>query len=246
MTSRIITVVNNNSAHGTAVFNDPIKIDPAYDYSLALHSANLWYSYYNISATLANNVFTYNNGVADKTITIPSGNYGISDINAFIHSVMKENGDYTVVSDADVFDINLIPNYNTLKLQIVITNGYSINFTGTNFGKLIGFDPQNVTATKYGERVADISNGIDSLAINCDAIDGSYSNGVAGQVLYTFVPSTAPGSNISVQPRSLIFCPVYKNIIRSISITITDQNQNRLDFNGEGSSYLLELRITKK
>lgn len=243
--SSIFVLTSPNTGHPEVTLSQPIILQKdKYQYSLALHSASLWYSWANVAAP--NNVLTYSpdNGATWKAVTIPAGNYGLDDINNYLHSVMKINNDFTVVSSVDTFDITIGANYNTLRTKVTVSNNYRLDMTN-GIRLLFGFESQIITATKESENLADISGGIDSLLIQCDIIQGSYLNNRSGQSLAAFLPSTPPGGSISVQPRSLIFCDVYVDIIRSIRITVTDQTGRLIDFRGEGSTYLLELKVEK-
>ena len=244
--SQIIVLTSPNTGHPEVTLSQPIRLDKEkYQYSLALHSASLWYSWANVAAP--NNVLTYSPdaGVTWKPVVLPAGNYGLNDINDYLHTVMKSNGDYSVVDSADAYDIVIGANFNTLRTKVTLTNNYQLDMTN-GIRLLFGFDSQIITASKESENLADISGGIDALLIQCDIIQGSYLNNSSGQSLATFLPNTAPGGNISVQPRSLIFCDVYVDIIRSIRITVTDQLGRIIDFRGEGSTFLLELKVEKK
>lgn len=243
---KILALTSETSGDLSIVFPEPIVLDKDKKYEIALHSASLWYSWSNVDSSFGNNVIKYNNGVdADKTITFPSGNYSVLDLTSYIHKIMKENGDYTVVSDIDTFDINFVINYSTIQVEILLTNSFEIDFTGSSFGDLIGFEANDYTSDSTSTKSPDITRGVDSLWIKCDIITGSYINGVRGRVLYQFVPSSSPGGNISISPRNLIFVGVDTQMITKIEISVTDQQNRSVDFRGEGSAYLLHLREAK-
>ena len=62
-------------------------------YELALVSANIWYSWYNISTSYVNNTFYYNNGTTDQTVLIPDGIYKISELIKTIEDGIVSNSD---------------------------------------------------------------------------------------------------------------------------------------------------------
>jgi hypothetical protein len=245
--SNILTLSSKTGGDITAAFGDPIKLDREnFNYSLALHGAYLWYSWANISPEFGNNTIVYNNGVTDKTILFPAGNYSVADIIAQINVVLKANGDSTIVDGTDTFDINLSINYSTIQVTVTLTNGYTLDLSGSTFGELLGFPAVNLTTTTTSTLTPDIPRGIDSIFINCSMIKGSYSNGIRDQVLYSFSPNTAPGTLIHVNPRNLVFLDIDVDMISSIRIYVTDQLQRALDFRNEGSTFMLELRQTPK
>jgi len=63
-------------------------------------------------------------------------------------------------------------------------------------------------------------------------------------VIYTFVPTNQPGNQIDKEPINRIWLPVNCSCIRNIEISITDQNNNLIDFNGE--EYNCYFRISLK
>ncbi len=195
----------------TVYFSSPLNISNG-TYEIALLKCNLWYSFYNISAALGNNVFKYTNtSSVTKTVTFVDGNYTITQINDYLQGIMLNNGDYTVVSGVNTYSINILPNYSTLKVDISLTNSFTIDFTQSQFSLLLGWNQAvyNFSGTQSGLNLANINNDVNSLLIHCDIISQSYINSNISDVLYSFVPNSAPGSNIQVQPKpSMIYLPL--------------------------------------
>lgn len=231
-------------------YQPPIKLSDSLDqeqWELALIKANLWYSWYNISASKGNNTFRYNNGVSwSGTITIPDGQYTIGQINSYLHDVMKANGDYTVVSGVDTFDIEIEPNYSTLRVKLTFTNSYQLDLSLSDLYLLLGGESTTYSTDGDLPNVANINDGINNLAIHCNIISGlrTYENAKRSDVIYTFVPDSVPGTNIDVNPVNKIYLPinVRNNQIENVNMRITDNSGNPIDFNGEPVSYLLHAR----
>jgi hypothetical protein len=218
-------------------------------YELALNKAFIWYSFYNISPEYNNTTSSYSpdNGVTYKPLNILPGQYSIEQLNDRIHSIMKANGDYTVTVNGDVYDINITADFSTLKIQISISNNYRLDLTGSDLNLLLGFDKIIVTSTQLGSRVANINNGVNSIKISCDILTGSYDNSANSNVLYSFSPTSSPGSQIVVDVNNLIFIPVIPaRTISSIRMTITDQSGRILDLQNEPVSYFLYMRKVQK
>jgi hypothetical protein len=232
---------NENTDAFTVNFSSPI---PVYgNWALALESASIWYSYYNISSDYNNNTFRYYNSSTWKIITIPSGQYTIDDINTAIHVGMKTNGDYTVVSGVDTFDITILPDYNTFKLQINVSNGYRVDLTVGTIYQLFGFEPIIVTTSQQGKNNVNISNGIDRILIHVDCVTGSFSGTNASDVIYSFTPDGAPSSLLQIRPYRLIYLPINRSPhLYSLRIYLTDQQNRRLNLNGETASYTFVLK----
>lgn len=226
-------------------FASPIPMSDAQGnpipYEVALISHNAWYSFPNISETAYDNaLFQYNNGVTDKQFTIPTGTYSFTDLNDYIQTQITLNGDVGT-------NIDFQPNYSTLTTTVTIAGGYNVDLSVSNLYLLFGFSAAQVaapiTVTTTSANLADITNGVDTLLIRMDNISNAYDvNGVTN-VLYSYIPSTAPGSSIDVRPRYPMY--VALNLTRDLTnfrIYITDQQNRPIDFRGETISYLLHFR----
>jgi hypothetical protein len=86
------------------------------DTSIAVQSVQMYYSWYNISAALGNNKFTYSwysGGTRTVyTVTIPDGIYDIPALNAFLEYTMIQNNTYMTTSTGAIvyflkFEINV-------------------------------------------------------------------------------------------------------------------------------------------
>jgi hypothetical protein len=75
-----VDLVNNNAFEYK--FPTSVKFD---DCEIAVAQASLYYSWYNISASLNNNSFNFTfPNQTQKTITIPDGQYQITDLNNYL------------------------------------------------------------------------------------------------------------------------------------------------------------------
>lgn len=106
---------------------------------IALNTLNMYYSWYNINASLYNNnVFQYkwfnSSGVLSDTftVTIPDGFYSITSINLYLQSVMLANSHYLydTVSKKNVFFIEFVSNPTYYAFQMNLTPMYSTLPTG--------------------------------------------------------------------------------------------------------------------
>lgn len=215
----------------TVNFSPPINIPG--NWTLALESLTMWYSYYNISAGFGNQTFRYYNGSVWKDITITPGLYTIEALNTFLQTAMANNGDYTAGTPPAYF-ITLAPNYNTFKARLTISGGHQVDLTVGNLYSLLGFTSKIVTATEEGLNNVNITNGIERLALKCDAITGSYSGGNQSTVLYSFAVDVPPSSQLRVSPNRLIHLPLTaSSYLRGFRLQIVDQLGRRVDLNGE-------------
>jgi hypothetical protein len=214
------------------------------NWSLALESLSIWYSWHNISSDYGNQTFRYYNGSVWKNITITPGLYTIDDIDTFVKSAMKTNGDSTVDGDGnDVFNIDLTPNYNTFKLRISVSGGYQVDLTVGNLYVIFGFTPIIVTTTQEGVNNVNITNSVNRILVHVDCVTGSYKGSTTSDILYSFNADSAPSSLLQIKPNRLIYLPIQKSgYLYNMRIKITDQQNRRLNLNGEEVSLSLVLK----
>lgn len=248
--------VPTQPTHNFTISYEHLILDDRYDWECALIRSDLWYSYYNISSIKENNTFNYSpdNGVTTHTITIPDGVYNIIDIQTYMEGEMFTNGDYTTETDNSItYHIRFMPNFNTLRVDIEIDNPvggpYILYLNTSSFYSLIGHTSTTYTGpgTFTGPNLADITDGVNSILIRCSIIESSYSNNIRAPNIYSFIPSVPPGSVITLDIQRPIYLriPPMTRDVREITMSLTDQDGNLLDFNGEEASYLLHLRIRK-
>jgi hypothetical protein len=208
-------------------------------YEVALIKATIWYSWFNIASYYNNNSFKYFNGTTWKDVEIPDGNYSLDELNKFIQRTLINN-----VDEPD--HISFIPNYSTLKLIITLKPNVQINLRFGTLHEILGFDKTIVTQSSEGSKTVDITRGVNSILIHSSLISSSYNNGVASDILYSFLPDKPPGNLLDISPNTPIYLPINEvSQIESIRMRITDQQNRLVRLNGEHATYLLHLRCAK-
>jgi hypothetical protein len=102
-------------------FPNSVNLTDAY---LAVSSVVMFYSWFNITSELNNNIFTYNwiSGAGPAityTITVPNGLYEISTLNQLLQFTMIQNGHYLVDNTGDnVYYAEFIINPSRYAVQI--------------------------------------------------------------------------------------------------------------------------------
>jgi hypothetical protein len=154
--------------------------------SIAFVSCSIYYSWFNISSTLSNNVFTYNwiNGAGVSTtytIIIPDGLYEISTLNQYLQFIFIQNGHYLVnASGQNVYYAEFIVNPARYAIQIntfLFPTALPSGFTNP---ASVPFPPQTF-------------NPIITLPIRINEILGYVVNFATNQNLNNaFVPPTSP------------------------------------------------------
>ena len=137
---------------------------------------------------------------------------------------MKKKGHKTTdAKNDDVYYINLTFVLSTYKILIQIDNNYQLDLRNSKFVELIGFTEKIVKKTDYGTIVPSITNSIDMIYINTDAITNSILNGVNTNTL-----AVIPSDNLTrsfpftFEPRRLLFNEVSQVNISQMMFCITD------------------------
>ena len=240
-------LLSGSTSNFTINFSPTIDLSQNAKYEVALIRLETYYSFPNIDSS--NNLFKYspNFGTTWNTITIPTGCYEISAINAYIQRSMKDAGYYDSTNSA--YYITLSTNFNTLKTIISLAPNYKIDFTIPNsLRTVLGFNSQiySAVSTSQGnsfesENIVNILS-VNEILVHADIIGGSYINGSSKSVLYSFFPGVGPGYKIIEVPKNLVYLPITRERIDSINIRLTDQDGKELDLRGETLTIRLHLR----
>lgn len=217
-------------------FDPAIRLDnrAGHVWTLGLVNLKCWYSFYNISASQYNNAtFIYN----ATTYTIEDGVYNIDQLNTAIQALIGST------------DVTLLTLDSQLKIAVSVTAG-TLDFSVGNFYTLLGFDSTQGSTpivgpdTVVGNNVADVTNGIDTLYVNCNVVQGSWTGSTSGEVIFSFIPNKPPGRALDYSPVNIIYLPVVEQTgyLRSLRMYITDNLGRPVDFNGETISYLIHMK----
>ena len=140
------------------------------------------YSWYNIRSSYKNNTITYTNdrGVNWNTVTFKDGMYSYTDINEYLRQYMEQYNHHSTDSQGNkIFHININFILSTYRVLITFSDAkFQLDWRGTEFGELIGFEKKLITKTEYGTKLPNITNSVDVLNINTNAIKDSIVDGV--------------------------------------------------------------------
>jgi hypothetical protein len=195
--------------------------------------------------------YTDNQGEeAHSIISLPEGAYEIEQIITEICKQAKEK--------ADITDLEIIPDYATQKIKIRCPSA-TIKFLGSykilddgivstnSLGKLLGFSmvdtPIEASADWLESDIPVTISSINEICVECSLVSGSYRNGQKCHTLYSFYPDVPPGYKICERPGQLVYLPIAcQEEISNITLRLTDQLGNLLDFRGEEISIQLDLK----
>ena len=219
--------IGQNKAEDFIIKFDPVlKLQNGMKHEMALDKITMTYSWHNITDEYQNNQIKYSpdGGTSWKTVTFVNGMYSYSDINDYIHDRMKENGHKTTDSNHNVvYNINIIFVLSTFKVFIDIDNNYQLDLRNSKFGELIGFTEKILTKSEYGSILPNITNSIDVIYINTDAITNSILNGVNTNTLAVIPTDNLTRSfSFTFEPRRLLFNEVSQLNISQMRFYITD------------------------
>lgn len=222
-----LTITGNKSVLHCDL-NPPIILDKDYECGLLYFST--FHSIPNINKS--NNIFAYGN--KQKQIEIPSGTYDLSDILGYLKDKSKE------------CEIEIKPNVNTLKCALFCSE--PINFAVKNsIGPVLGFTQTKlVEPNKWYESDSPVSIiPVSVIQIECDLVQGSFVDGSPSHVIHEFVLNISPGHQIVEVPRNIIYYPLRKKLISSVTVKILDLKGNSIDFQNENIQLSLHLRKIK-
>ena len=163
------------------------------------------------------------------------GMYSYSDINYYIHQYREQKNHQTTDSQGiKKFHINIGFILSTYRVLITFTNDkFQLDLRQSNFGEFIGFEKKLVTKTEYGTKLPNITNSIDVLNINTNAIKDSIVDGIN-----TYTIAMIPTDNLTrsypftFEPRRTLYCPVSSSNISEMRIYVTDSLRRPVNFNG--------------
>ena len=225
----------NREKRGQDSPNPPLKLDPDLSHSIALDRLLMIYSWYNIRSNYKNNTIKYTHDASTwQTITFVDGAYSYSDINDYIHQYMDQKNHHSTDSKGTKqYSINISFIMSTYKVLITIDGDYQLDLRGTEFGDLIGFEKKLVNKTEYGTRLPNITNSIDVLNINTNAINDSIVDGINTDTIAVIPTDNLTRSRpFTFEPRRALYSPVSSNNISEMRFTVTDSLGGPIDLNG--------------
>lgn len=172
--------------------------------------------------------------LGDLTIKIPVGSYEIDDINEYITEYLKSHDHHS-----KSFSLNA--NNNTLKSEILSTE--AVDFDQNNsVGSILGFQREKLNPGYLHKSQLPVNIvKVNSIHIECNIVCGSFLNHKSVHTIHEFSPSVPPGYKINEVPRNVVYLPVNVRRITSLTLKITDQDGDLINFQGEKITIRLHL-----
>jgi len=233
------TKYNNLNTDFTVQLLSAIDIKENQEAHITLISAEIPYSFYNISSDLENNILVYN---TNNTLTFTNQDYNITELVKFFN-------------DDTNFSALFTTTYNTQKNKITFENisgsDHTINFSSSTINKVIGFEEDQIDIT--------ISAGNSTESVNVCNLCTVHSIMVRSNLSDANTQSSRNGNSsilqkisIDVNSNFLIYLNnsdyrttsiISATTIDFISMTLTNQDDKILNLNGVNFeiSLLIEL-----
>ena len=210
----------------TVEYFPPINL--ATDYVCGLINFQTFNSIPNIDQK--NNLLHFGNLI----IKIPVGSYEIDDINEYVKDYLKINNHQNKA-------FLLKANNNTLKSEIFSSE--SIDFDQDNsIGSVLGFQREKLKPHYLHKSSLPVNIvKVNSIQIECNIVSGSFLNNKSVHTIHAFSPNVPPGYKINEVPRHVAYLPINSRRITSLTLKITDQNGDLVNFRGEEITIRLHL-----
>ena len=219
-------------------FEPEISVAAGFHYEIAFTSLETYFSVPNIDNS--NNLLQISRDSKKwLDIKIETGCYGLAPLNAEIWRSLK-------ILDMEGA-VQLEANYSTFKCMMTIKKGYSVDFSKKeSLSTVLGFNKKIYKAVAgdkrfESERIVDIMK-VNSILVHCDLVDGSYLNGKKLPIIYSFFPLADPGDKIVEKPTEYIYLPISSDVIRRMSVWLTDQDLRLLNLREETLTVEFHLR----
>lgn len=261
-----------NTDNCTYKYNFPMNASMK-DKEIAVSSISMYYSWPNIHSTkYSNNTLSYT--WTDSTvvsITIPDGFYTVSDLNAYLQSVMITNKHYLIDGAGNyVYYLELLENstyygveLNAYAVPTALPTGYSLpatpgwslpvgsaatpqfTFSG-NFCNVIGFTaatyPSVVQSTNYS-LTSNITPQVSP--VSTVLVTCSLADNKLTKpdfVIYGFSPDVTYGSQITIQPPELTWVDVIPGDHSYFELKFMDQNFDTMPIKDSNICVILAVR----
>ena len=242
--SKETTEIDNLNTNFSVTLKNAIAVNENEIVHVTLTSLELPYSFYNISSALNNNVMVYENSIGVKTtLTLLSQDYSITQLVNYLN-------------DDTGFSAVFTTSYNKQRMKITFINkdieARFIYFSDSNINKLIGWEDEQIDIDVPVDLIGIESSGVinmasvHSLFIRSNLSTGNIQSSRNGHstILQKVSVDTNSGGliyfNQNDQQQISVLNP---QVISTIEIRITDQNDNTIDLNNVNyeMSFLFEI-----
>lgn len=238
-----------------ADFFPEITLDANARYCCGLLDFTSYNSIPNISATTKNNEFKFKyvakekkkdskgkevtvDVSKEKTIALPTGAYEVDDILKYLKQELA------------TISINLTHEISVATSKVRLSFDQQIEWISGSVLDVIGFRRVGATARTFKGRIGQWSDDIvritntDIIRVECDIVSGSYINGKHCHTIHQFSNcKVRPGYKFIEVPQHIIYLPIKeRQQLRTIQISIVNQDGDLIDFRGEQISCRIHIK----
>jgi hypothetical protein len=235
-------IVSSNGSRFEVILDPPVSLpDKSKKVSLscALHSANIWYTFPNISAASGNNHFRFTIGATPYDYTLPDGLYDITAIESKISDLLTND---TLSPTLFKFDPDTATG--TISFQINAV-GVTVFWSDANsIGQLLGFTiddgPTASSGLIYESDSQAQLNVVDDVLVNFSACSSHFNHFSGSSVIASITPNVVPGFLIDYTPNNLVECDVVGTHFDRVSVWLENsRDRSALDTFGETFSVVI-------
>ena len=206
------------------------------EYVIFPREISYYIGYYNISAHLGNNKVSYSNGTTQTDIIIQDGLYTLQQYFKAIKSSMSRNGD-------NASNISYRYNEQNGRIDIIVTSPYKFLIL-KHQQSLLGYeDTHEITKNLPSEKAVNFTPH-KMLYVHLKQLktNGIYFNNSTSDILARLpVTNDQFGTFVNHKFDSTYKVELGNTTITSLELTITDNNNNVIDFHGMPIFYTLEV-----
>lgn len=227
MSSINVSLSGDNSSLSTN-FGEQFEFDDRFDYSCCLLDFSI-----QIPSNLTAVVDNSNKTLTYKYNSMHMGFHNTIELTTGTHTLEEIAKDLEKKFKANDHNIKIWFDESTMKYNIEPNSNIEINFRDyKDVGAIFGFEPRIIQygrGTEADHRMGKFKD-VSRIRVDCDLVFGSFYDGVCTHTIHDFYPDKITNYKLTEQPKHLIYLPVVKRIIKSINVTIADQNGNPINF----------------
>jgi len=249
------TNLNNLDGHKIYILEQEISSRKDERLLIYLKKAFLPFSFYTLSSSQKNNKLdikeTQTDGSTNTyTITIPDGNYNITNLLTEIKTLLELgstfNFKYTISFNSSTAKVSFLitSGTNPTNSTLLFSSGTNANFSVSN---ILGFTSTDISfttvSTATSQKIVDMADGLDSIHIKSNLVGTNIrSTDAEGGELLIVPVSLEAYSIIYYEEGALPFKHlISQDNIKRIEIKMTDDKDNIIDFNN--ISYTLIIQV---
>lgn len=178
---------------------------------------------------------TINSVTQEKTISLPTGAYEVEDILKYLKIELS------------IEHISLWYEINVAAAKVRIQFSTQVNWIDGTVLNVLGFNrvssPTFIKNDVYWSNTIVRITDIDVIRIDCDIVSGSYINGKHCHTIHQFSHcKVSPGYKFIEVPQHIVYLPIKEKQLRTIQISIVDQDGRLIDFRGEQISCRIHIK----